>query len=177
MTKKTEIYRPIKNLEGEVWEKENKGLGYINGNGKWVEGDYYVSNKGRRKLKYKQVTKTEIIYRERLSNSGEIMPKILMDGNEWKRDKEFLREKYEFYNNKKRKRKIDKTIAMILYYLLNGPITVLKELDIPSWDKFDEQVDYMFPSEVAYIKKVYDDYTTFKATKKIMNSILLNTKI
>ena len=66
---------------------------------------------------------------------------------------------------------------MILHYLINRPMTVLKELDIPSWDKFDEQVDYMFPSEVAYIKKVYDEYTTFKATKKIMNSILLTKKL
>jgi hypothetical protein len=58
MAEKTEIYKPLKNLEGETWKKENKGLGYKNGNGEWVEGDYYVSNKGRRKLRYKQITKT-----------------------------------------------------------------------------------------------------------------------
>ena len=168
MAKKTEIYKPLKNLEGETWEKENKGLGYKNGNGEWVEGDYYVSNKGRRKLRYKQITKEGIVYKEKLSNSGEVMPKTLIDGNEWKRDMTFLVEKYDFYNNKKRKRYIDKTIAMILYYIIKGPDTVRKELDIPAWDKFDEQVDYMYPSEVKYIKKVYDEYLTLKYTKQIL---------
>ncbi len=119
----------------------------------------FAKSREEQAKKKNKTTKQKKVKRKR----KEIYVSDVLD--EWKTDKEFLIEKYNFYYCKKRKRKIDKDIAMILYYIINGT----KELDIPDADVWEKQIDFMFPSQVAYIKKVYDNYLTDKFTKKILN--------
>ena len=96
--------------------------------------------------------------------------------DKWKNDKEFLNEKLDFYNSKKRKRPIDRIIAKILYHVLNGTEQEL----IDNYGKntlFEEifgkpqNIEEIYYPEICYIKTIYNDFLTKKYTKEILNNL------
>lgn len=166
-------YFTIPDIEGETWEKENKGFGYFShSQNKWVEGDYYVSNKNRRKLKFIEETKTEIRHREKLSNSGMVIPTTYSNNeNNLVGDKEFLTQKLHFYRNKKRKREIDRKIETLIENILKGNVNDLSTYYATHINKNTDDVELHTAEEVYYLCKVYDTYLTNKYSKEIMEEV------